>query len=108
MVVASGTTTTKVFGVGLVVPAIIVGLTRDVRRFADKSVGASGSSEVSVLVHGHVDHRGSRLPTGRSSGRGRCGSRVGLSELSGEGGKGAAALAFGLRLELDEEPEPGS
>jgi hypothetical protein len=33
---ASGTTTTKVFGVGLVVPAIIVGLTREVRRFADK------------------------------------------------------------------------
>ena len=75
MVAASGTTTTEVFGVGLVVPAIIVGLTGDVRRFADKSVGASGSSEVSVLVHGQVDHRGSRLPTGRSSARGRCGSR---------------------------------
>ncbi len=36
MVAASGTTTTTVFGVGLVVPAIIVGLTREVRRFADK------------------------------------------------------------------------
>ncbi|HMK95925.1 MAG TPA: transposase, partial [Acidimicrobiales bacterium] len=36
IVAASGTTTTKIFGVGPVVAAITVGLTRDVRRFADK------------------------------------------------------------------------
>ncbi len=36
VVTASGTTTTKIFGVGPVVAAITVGLTRDVRRFADK------------------------------------------------------------------------
>ena len=36
VVAASGTTTTKIFGVGPVMAAITVGLTRDVRRFADK------------------------------------------------------------------------
>ena len=36
VVAASGTTTTKIFGVGPVVAAITVGLTRDVGRFADK------------------------------------------------------------------------
>jgi hypothetical protein len=36
VVAASGTTTTKEFGVGPVVAAITVGLTKDVRRVADK------------------------------------------------------------------------
>ena len=44
-------------------------------RAVSQSVGVSGSSEVTALLHGHVDHRGSRLPTGRSSGRDRCGNR---------------------------------
>ena len=37
VVAASGTTTTKIFGVGPVVAAITVGLTRDVRRFAERT-----------------------------------------------------------------------
>ncbi len=51
VVMASGTTTTKVFGVGPVVAAITVGLTRDVGRFADKdhfaAYNGSAPTEVS-------------------------------------------------------------
>jgi hypothetical protein len=49
-VTASGTTTTKVFGVGPVVAAITVGLTRDVRRFPDKGHFAAynGSAPIEV------------------------------------------------------------
>ena len=47
---ASGTTTTKVFGVGPVIAVITVGLTRDVGRFADKDHFAaySGSAPIEV------------------------------------------------------------
>ena len=50
VVAASGTTTTKIFGVGPVVAAITVGLTRDVRRFADKDHFAAynGSAPIEV------------------------------------------------------------
>ena len=50
VVTASGTTTTKIFGVGPVVAAITVGLTRDVRRFADKDHFAAynGSAPIEV------------------------------------------------------------
>ncbi|HYA44981.1 MAG TPA: IS110 family transposase [Acidimicrobiales bacterium] len=50
VVAASGTTTTKVFGVGPVVAAITVGLTRDVRRFPDKDHFAAynGSAPIEV------------------------------------------------------------
>ncbi len=50
VVAASGTTTTKSFGVGPVVAAITVGLTRDVRRFADKDHFApyNGSAPIEV------------------------------------------------------------
>ncbi len=50
VVTASATTTTKIFGVGPVVAAITVGLTRDVRRFADKDHFAAynGSAPIEV------------------------------------------------------------
>jgi transposase len=50
VVAASRTTTTKVFGVGPVVAAITVGLTRDVSRFADRDHFAAynGSAPVEV------------------------------------------------------------
>jgi transposase len=50
VVAASGTTTTKIFGVGPVAAAIIVGLTRDVHRFADKDHFAAynGSAPIEV------------------------------------------------------------
>ena len=50
VVMASGTTTTKVFGVGPVIAAITVGLTRDVGRFADKDHFAAynGSAPIEV------------------------------------------------------------
>ena len=50
VVAASGTTTTKVFGVGPVIAAITVGLTRDVGRFADKDHFAAynGSAPIEV------------------------------------------------------------
>ena len=50
VVAASGTTTTKIFGVGPVVAAITVGLTGDVRRFADKDHFAAynGSAPIEV------------------------------------------------------------
>ena len=50
VVMASGTTTTKIFGVGPVVDAITVGLTRDVQRFADKDHFAAynGSAPIEV------------------------------------------------------------
>ncbi len=50
VVMASGTTTTKVFGVGQVIAAITIGLTRDVGRFADKDHFAvyNGSAPIEV------------------------------------------------------------
>ena len=50
IVAASRTTTTKIFGVGPVVAAITVGLTRDVGRFADKGHFAAynGSAPIEV------------------------------------------------------------
>jgi transposase len=50
VVAASGTTTTKIFGVGPVVAAITVGLTGDVGRFADKDHFAAynGSAPIEV------------------------------------------------------------
>jgi transposase len=50
VVAASGTTTTKIFGVGPVVAAITVGLTRDVGRFPDKDHFAAynGSAPIEV------------------------------------------------------------
>ncbi len=50
VVTASGTTTTKIFGVGPVVAAITVGLTRDVRRFSGKDHFAAynGSAPIEV------------------------------------------------------------
>ena len=50
IVAASRTTTTKIFGVGPVVAAITVGLTRDVGRFADKYHFAAynGSAPIEV------------------------------------------------------------
>ena len=50
IVAASGTTTTKIFGVGPVVAAITVGLTGDVRRFPDRGHFAAynGSAPIEV------------------------------------------------------------
>ena len=50
VVAASGTTTTKVFGAGPVVAAIVVGLTGDVRRFANRAHFAAynGSAPIEV------------------------------------------------------------
>ena len=50
VVAASGTTTTKIFGVGPVVAAITIGLTRDVGRFPDKDHFAAynGSAPIEV------------------------------------------------------------
>lgn len=50
VVAASGTTTTKVFGVGPVVAAIVVGLTADVGRFANRAHFAAynGSAPIEV------------------------------------------------------------
>ena len=50
VVAASRTTTTKIFGVGPVVAAITVGLTADVRRFADKDHFASYNGTAPIEV----------------------------------------------------------
>lgn len=50
VVIALGTTTTKIFGIGPVVAAITIGLTRDVCRFADKDhiAAYNGSAPIEV------------------------------------------------------------
>ncbi len=63
---ASGTTTTKIFGVGPVVAAISLGLTGDVRRFSDKDHFASYNGTAPIEVSSgekklfRLSRRGSR------------------------------------------------
>ena len=66
VVAASGTTTTKIFGVGPVVAAIAVGLTGDVTRFADKGHFAAYNGTAPIEVSSgpkklyRLSRRGSR------------------------------------------------
>ena len=61
-VAASGTTLTDLFGVGPVVAAIVIGHTKDVRRFAGRDHYASytGTAPIEVSSGGRVVHRLSR------------------------------------------------
>ena len=71
-----------------------------------QSVGVSGSSEVTALVRGPSTIADRGFPLVEAFGEIGAAVGVGLSELSGECGKGAATLASGWTLELDEEPAP--
>ncbi len=66
-VVASGTTVTKIYGVGPFVAAVVIGYVRDVSRFADRDHFAAynGTAPIEVSSGNRKIHRLSRRGNGR-------------------------------------------
>ena len=75
--------------------------------YGGQSTEVSGSSDVTVLVHGTKTIADRAFPPVEALGEVVAAPGACLTELSGEDGKGTPALAFGLRLELGEEPAAG-